>query len=62
MSDLRRIKALEATIKKMRADLKHVDLLLKYAPTRPYLKKQKGAIELLIFEALVEMDKLRKRI
>lgn len=39
MSDLRRIKALEATIKKMRADLKHVDLLLKYAPTRPYLKR-----------------------
>lgn len=62
MNNLQRIKALERAIKKMRADLKHVETLLKYTPSRPYLKKQKGAIEKLIFMAQVELGKVRKKV
>jgi hypothetical protein len=61
MSDLQRIKALEVSIGKMRRDLERVDKMLRLTPTKPRLKKQKGAIEKLIFLAQVEIAKLRRR-
>jgi hypothetical protein len=58
MSDLHRIKALEVSIGRMRLDLQRVDRMLRLTPTKPKLKKQKGAIEKIIFSAHVEMAKL----
>lgn len=60
MSDLQRLKALEASVGKMRGDLARVERMLRLTPTKPRLKKQKGAIERLIFLAQVEISKLRK--
>lgn len=60
MSDLQRLKALEASVGKMRGDLARVERMLRLTPTKPRLKKQKGAIERLIFLAQVEIGKLRK--
>ena len=37
------------------------DSMLRLTPTKPRLKKQKGAIEKVIFLAQAEMAKLRKR-
>ena len=62
MSDLQRIKALEASVVKMRKDLQRVEQMLLLTPTKPRLKKQKGAIEKLIFMAQVEIAKARKRV
>jgi len=61
MSDLQRIKALEIIVTRTREDLARVDRMLQLTPTKPRLKKQKGAIEKIIFMALVEIGKLRKR-
>jgi hypothetical protein len=62
MNDLQRIKALEASVGKMRKDLQRVERMLRLTPTKPRLKKQKGAIEKLIFMAQVEIGKLRKKV
>lgn len=62
ISDIQRIKALEASIGKLRKDLARVEQMLGLTPTKPRLKKQKGAIEKLIFMAQVEIGKLRKRL
>jgi hypothetical protein len=56
-----RIKELEIIVSKTRKDLARVDKLLRLTPTKPQLKKQKGAIEKVIFLAQVEIAKLRKR-
>ena len=61
MSDLQRIKALEVVVAKTRKDLMRVDGMLRLTPTKPRLKKQKGAIEKIIFMAQAEIAKLRKR-
>ncbi|WP_428685366.1 hypothetical protein [Reyranella sp.] len=60
MSELQRIKALETIIAKLRTDLARVEVMHKLTPTNPRLKKQKGAIEKVLFLALVEISKLRK--
>jgi len=60
-SDLQRVKALETTIGNMRRDLARVNLMLRLTPTKPRLKKQKGAIEKVILLAQAEIKKLRKR-
>ena len=62
MADLQRIKALENSIGKMRADLERVDRMLRLTPTKPRLKKQKGAIAKIIFLAQAEIAKLRKHV
>ena len=62
MSEVQRIKALEISIGKMRRDLTRVNEMLNLTPTKPRLKKQKGAIEKVIFLAQVEIGKLRKRV
>jgi ERCC4-related helicase len=46
---------------KTRKDLVRVDVMLRLTPTKPRLKKQKGAIEKIIFLAQAEIAKLRKR-
>jgi hypothetical protein len=46
---------------KTRKDLVRVDVTLRLTPTKPRLKKQKGAIEKIIFLAQAEIAKLRKR-
>jgi hypothetical protein len=61
MSDLQRIAALEVVVARMRGDLARVDSMLRLTPTKPRLKKQKGAIEKIIFLAQAEIAKLRKR-
>ena len=61
MSDLQRIKALEVIVARTRKDLARVDMMLRLTPTKPRLKKQKGAIEKIIFLAQAEIAKLRKR-
>jgi hypothetical protein len=61
MSDLQRILALELQITKMRTDLASCTDMLERTPANRRLVKQKGAIEKLIFMALVEIGKLRKR-
>ena len=61
MTDLQRIRALEVAVAKTRKDLARVDKMLRLTPTKPRLKKQKGAIEKIIFLAQVEIAKLRKR-
>ena len=61
MSDLQRIKALEVVIAKTRKDLARVDTMLRLTPTKPRLKKQKGAIEKIIFLAQAEIARLRKQ-
>ena len=60
-SDLQRIKALEVVVARTRKDLARVDNMLRLTPTKPRLKKQKGAIEKIIFMAQVEIANLRKR-
>jgi hypothetical protein len=62
MNDLQRIKALEASIGKLRKDLERVERMLRLTPTKPRLKQQKGAIEKLIFMAQVELGKVRKKV
>jgi len=62
MSDLQRIKALEVVIAMTRKDLERVDKMLRLTPTRSRLKKQKGAIEKVIFLAQVEIAKPRRRV
>jgi hypothetical protein len=52
MSELQRVKALETVIAKTRLDLKRVEDVLKLTPTNVRLKKQKGAIEKVLFKAL----------
>jgi len=61
MSDLQRIKALEVVVERTRKDLARVDQMLRLTPTKPRLKKQKGAIEKIIFLAQAEIAKLRRR-
>ncbi len=61
MSDHQRIKALEPIIAKLRQDLARVEGMLKLTPTKSQLKKQKGAIEKVLFLALAEISKLRKK-
>jgi len=61
MSDLQRIAALEVIVMKTRKDLSRVDKMLRLTPTKTRLKKQKGAIEKIIFLAQVEIAKLRKQ-
>jgi hypothetical protein len=56
-----RIKVLEAVVARTRKDLERVDGMLRLTPTKPRLKKQKGAIEKIIFLAQAEIAKLRKR-
>lgn len=60
MSDLQRIDALETIIAKLRKDLERVEKILKLTPTKPHLKKQKGAVEKVLFLALAEISKLRR--
>jgi hypothetical protein len=60
MSDLQRIKALEVVVARTREDLARVDKMLRLTPTKPRLKKQKGAIEKIIFLAQAEIAKLRR--
>ncbi len=62
MNDLQRIKALEVSIGKLRKDLERVEGMLRLTPTNRSLKKQKGAIEKLIFMAQVELGKVRKKV
>ena len=62
MNNLQRIKALEASIGKLRNDLERVERMLRLTPTKPRLKQQKGAIEKLIFMAQVELGKVRKKV
>jgi hypothetical protein len=62
MNNLQRIKALEASIRKLRKDLERVERMLRLTPTKPRLKQQKGAIEKLIFMAQVELGKVRKKV
>lgn len=62
MSDAQRIKALERSISILRRDLKDADIGLRRAPDDPRLKKQKGANEKLIFLALAELSKVRKKV
>jgi hypothetical protein len=62
MNNLQRIKALEASIGKLRQDLERVERMLRLTPTKPRLKQQKGAIEKLIFMAQVELGKVRKKV
>jgi hypothetical protein len=62
MNDLQRIRALEASIGKLRKDLERVERMLRLTPTKPRLKQQKGAIEKLIFMAQVELGKVRKKV
>jgi hypothetical protein len=61
MSDPQRIKALEAAVAKMRKDLARVTEMLGHTPRSTRLLKQKGAIEKVIFQAQLEIGKLRKR-
>jgi hypothetical protein len=61
MSDRQRINALESAVGKMRRDLTRVTGILAYTPRSTRLVKQKGAIEKLIFQAQVEIGKIRKR-
>lgn len=61
-NDLQRIRALEASIGKLRKDLERVERMLRLTPTKPRLKQQKGAIEKLIFMAQVELGKVRKKV
>ena len=61
MSDLQRIAALEVIVVKTRTDLARVEGMLRLTPTKPRLKKQKGAIEKIIFLAQAEIAKLRIR-
>ena len=61
-SDLQRIAALEVLVMKTRKDLARVDMMLRLTPTNPRLKKQKGAIEKIIFLSQAEIAKLRKRV
>jgi hypothetical protein len=60
MSDLQRIAALEVIVMRTRKDLARVDSMLRLTPTKPRLKKQKGAIEKIIFLAQAEIAKLRR--
>ena len=62
MNDLQRIRALEASIGKLRKDLERVERMLRLTPTKPMLKQQRGAIEKLIFMAQVELGKVRKKV
>ena len=62
MSDFQRIAALEVVVARTRTDLARVDMMLRLTPTKPRLKKQKGAIEKIIFLAQAEIAKLRKRV
>jgi hypothetical protein len=62
MNSLQRIKALEASIGKLRNDLERVERMLRLTPTKPRLRQQKGAIEKLIFMAQVELGKVRKKV
>jgi len=61
MSDHQRITALETIIGKLRKDLQRVEEMLRLTPTSTRLKKQKGAIEKVLFMALAEISKLRKK-
>ena len=61
MSDLQRIKVLEATVARMRKDLARVTTMLGHTPRGTRLIKQKSAIEKVIFQAQVEIGKIRKR-
>jgi hypothetical protein len=61
MSDLQRIKALETAVGKMRRDLARVTTMLGHTPRGTRLISQKRAIEKVIFQAQVEIAKLRKR-
>jgi hypothetical protein len=56
------LRALEASIGKLRKDLERVERMLRLTPTKPRLKQQKGAIEKLIFMAQVELGKVRKKV
>jgi hypothetical protein len=62
MNNLQRIKALEASIGKLRKDLERVERMILLTPTKARLKQQKGAIEKLIFMAQVELGKVRKKV
>ena len=62
MNDVQRIRALEASIGKLRKDLERVERMFRLTPTKPRLKQQKGAIEKLIFMAQVELGKVRKKV
>lgn len=61
MSDHQRITALGTIIGKLRKDLRRVEEMLRLTPTNTRLKKQKGAIEKVLFMALAEISKLRKK-
>ena len=61
MSDLQRIKVLEATVVRMRKDLARITTMLGHTPRGIRLIEQKGAIEKVILQAQVEIGKLRKR-
>ena len=61
MSELQRYRALEVIISKLREDLRRVEVMQKLTPTNLRLKKQKGAVEKVLFLALAEISKLRKR-
>ena len=62
MNDIQRVRALETIIARLRKDLERVDAMVKLTPTKPRLKKQKGAIEKVLFLALAEISKLRKKL
>ena len=61
MSDAQRIKALETIIAKLRKDLERVEEMLRHNPRGTQQKKQKGAVEKVLFMALAEISKLRKK-
>jgi hypothetical protein len=61
-NDLQRIRALEASIGKLRKDLERVERMLRLTQTKPRLKQQKGAIEKLFYVAQVELGKVRKKV
>ena len=61
MSELQRYRALEVIISKLREDLRRVEVMQKLTPTNLRLKKQKGAVEKVLFLALAEISKRRKR-
>ena len=62
MNDLQRIKALETIVPKLRKDLERVEAMLRLTPTKPGLRKQKGAVEKVLFMARAEISKLRGKV
>lgn len=61
MSDAQRIKALEIIVENLRVDLARVDEIVRHNPRETRHLKQKGAVEKVLFMALAEISKLRKR-